>query len=139
VRAQILPCLILSILLNNTRARMAELLTGWGYVSLMVDSLGRRSLPAVAKLFHAFECAGQMEATLLAAENFDGGGAACHQIAVYRNMFKCHADWHSLREPDPVEGRVHIGEQIRSFATIAIFNSRFNALDVALENSRRAH
>ena len=101
--------------------------------------LGRRRLSAAAQLFPAFECAGQMEIAFLAAEKFDGGSAACHQIAVCRNMFKCHADWHSLCEPDPVEGRVHVGEQIRSLATIAIFNSRFNALDAAVENSRRAH
>jgi hypothetical protein len=31
-------------LLNNTRARMAELLTGWGYVSLMVDSFATRGI-----------------------------------------------------------------------------------------------
>jgi len=31
-------------LLDNTRTRMAELLTGWGYVSLMVDSFTTRSV-----------------------------------------------------------------------------------------------
>ena len=31
-------------LLKNTRTRMAELLTGWGYVSLMVDSFATRGI-----------------------------------------------------------------------------------------------
>jgi dienelactone hydrolase len=56
-------------LLDNTRSRMAELLTGWGYVSLMVDSFTTRGIE------HACEAETVIRQDVLRARQRDALGA----------------------------------------------------------------
>ena len=56
-------------LLDNTRTRMAELLTGWGYVSLLVDSFATRGIE------HACDAETVIRLDVLRARQRDALGA----------------------------------------------------------------
>ena len=42
---------------------------------------------------------------------------------------------HALREPHPVEGRVHIGQQVAARCTFAVLDAGREALNVSVESS----